>query len=349
MKRFYYSILALLFYSCNASDRYKDAEKFTMRDIPKTVSLTGEEVDFDAMIMNPRHITLVDTVLIITNYNTAHLIHCFDVKNCKKLTESVMRGNGPEDMLDAGKAQLVDTCIWIFDMQPQIIRQYGKQDICLSHEPKLLDKVHLKDFSNAVLALPGQDKFIASTVQPEKKRFAIYDTNGNRLNEFGDFPESHTSMTPIEAIQSFIGHLTYSDDKFIFVCNQTDLIEFYNFDGSLNKRLHGPDGFFPHVRQKEVEGGGIAVSGTNGKSREGYFFPVVYGNELWVLYDGRYSSNNNPDHLMSTIIVFDLIEGRPARLVNLDKAICRFAIDDKNNAIYGISSDPEYHIVRFGL
>jgi hypothetical protein len=348
MKSFYYFIFVLLFYSCNISDKYKDAEKFTLQDIPQTISLTGEIVEFDSMIMIPIDITLVDTVLIMTNIKTENFIHCFDVKNRKKLTESIARGNGPEDMLDARKAQLVDTCVWIFDVLPQVIRQYGKQDICLSRDPKSLNKVHLKGFSDAVLALSGQDKFIASTVQPDKKRFAIYDINGNMLNEFGDFPESNTSMTPIEKVQSFVGNLTYSKDKFILVCKRTDLIELYNFDGSLNKRLHGPDGFFPHLKQRGIEGGGIVVSETKGESRDGYLSPVVYGDELWVLYDGRYV-NYNPNRLMNTIIVFDLVKGKPVKLINLDKAIAKFEIDGKNNAIYGISSDPEYHIVRFDL
>jgi hypothetical protein len=347
MKNCYYFIFALLFYSCNVSDGYGDAERFTLQDIPRTVSLTGEQVDFDGMIMNPGYITLVDTVLIITNINTENLIHCFDVKNRKKLAESIMRRNGPEDMLDAKTTQPVDTCIWIFDMQQQTVRQYGKRDICLSQNPKSLKSVRPEGFFNAVRTLPGQDKFIASTVQPGKKRFTLFDTGGNMLNEFGDFPESNTSMTPIEAVQSFTGYLTSSDDKFIFVCNRTDLIEFYNIDGSLNKRLHGPDAFFPHMKPRSVEGGGIVVSGT-AESRQGYFSPVVYGNELWVLYDGRYDSDiNEPSHSLNTIIVFDLAEEKPVRLIHLDQAIFGFAIDGKNNAIYGIGSDPEYHIVRF--
>jgi hypothetical protein len=349
MERFYYFIFILLFYSCHVSDRYRDVEKFTLQDIPQTVSLTGEQIDFDAMIMSPKYITVVDTVLIITNRNTENFIHCFDVKNRKKLTESIARGNGPEDMLDAKNAQLVDTFIWIFDMQKQMIRQYGKHDICLSQNPKSLNNVRPQEgFFDAVLALPGQDKFIASTVQPDKKRFALFDKSGYMLTEFGDFPESNASMTSIEAVQSFTGYLTCSNDKFIFVCNQTDLIELYNLDGKLNKRLHGPDGFFPHMKQKSVEGGGIVVSGIEGKSREGYFSPVVYGNELWVLYDGR-NSYSDPNHLMNAIIVFDLTKGKPVRLIKLDKAIFSFAVDGKNNVIYGISSDPEYHIVRFDL
>jgi hypothetical protein len=348
VKNYCYFILALLLCSCNVSDRYRNAETFTLQDIPETVSLTGEPVEFDSIVMNPGYITLVDSVLILTNRNTDRLIHCFDVRNRKKVTESIMHGNGPEDMLDARYAQIVDTCVWIFDMQLRMLRQYGKHDICFSHNPKSLNRVRLEGLFSAILALPGQDKFIASTVQPNKKRFALYDTDGNILNEFGVFPESNASMTPVEAIQSFVGHSTCSDDKFIFACNRTDLIELYNFDGSLYKQLHGPDGFFPHLKQREVEGGGIAVSGTIGKSREGYFSPVAYGNELWVMYDGRYEVTD-PNHLINTIIVFNLDKGKPVRLIHLDKAISKFAIDGKNKALYGISSDPEYHIVRFDL
>ena len=354
MKNYYFIIIALLCYSCNTSnksDKYKDAERFTMQDIPETVSLTGKEIDFDEIIIPSRYFTIVDTVLVITNSQTEHVIHCFDVKNHKKVAEFVRRGNGPDDIVDPTNVQFVDTCIWIFDIQQQIIRQYGKLDIRLPISPKSLNSVRLKVFSNRALVLPEQDRFIASTIQPEKKRFILYNMEGNILNEFGDFPELiiNTPMTPIEAIESFIGNLLYSNDKFIFVCNRTDLIEIYNFDGSLNKRLHGPDGFIPYLKQRDVGGGGVAAGGDRTRSREGYFSPVVYGNELWVMYDGRYSRDVDSAHLKNTIIVFNLDEGKPIRLIQLDKDILRFTIDEKNNVMYGISSDPEYHIVQFDL
>lgn len=349
MKKVYYILIILLCNSCNTSDGYKDVEKFTTQDVKETVSLAGEVVNFDEMIMMPKYMALVDTILVIVNGNTEYVIYCFNIKSHKKLVKSITRGNGPGDLIHVQNMQFVDTCIWIFDMQQQKIQQYGKHDICFSPNPKMLNSVRLKNFSNSVFILPEQNKFIASTVQPDKKRFVLYDTESNILNEFGDFPQLNASMTSFEAIQSFVGNLIYSDGKFIFACNRTDLIEIYNFDGSLNKRLHGPDGFIPHLKQRGVEGGGIAVSDIKGQSRDGYFFPVAYGNELWVLYDGRYIDNIDPDHLLNTIIVFNLDTGIPVRLIHLDKAISRFTIDEKNNVIYAISSDPDCHIVRFDL
>ena len=50
--------------------------------------------------------------------------------------------------------------------------------------------------------------------------------------------------------------------------------------------------------------------------------------------------------LAKEIFVFDW-DGTPKEHYYLDKGISRMAIDEVNRKIYGVSDDPEYHIVEF--
>ena len=44
-----------------------------------------------------------------------------------------------------------------------------------------------------------------------------------------------------------------------------------------------------------------------------------------------------------------LFEGTPVKRYLLDTPIYNFTIDSKENFLYGLSNDPEFHVVRYKL
>ena len=64
------------------------------------------------------------------------------------------------------------------------------------------------------------------------------------------FPDYGDKLTEVEKLEGFSCNMILSPHKdhiFLFYM-QTDLIEIYDLAGNLERRLHGPDYFYPAVR-----------------------------------------------------------------------------------------------------
>lgn len=347
-----YSLCFFIFlYSCNTSPtKYKDAQLFSHEEIGSVVYLDGVKVEFDEMIMRPKCITIIDTILVITNFKMKYFIHRYDIKNTQKIGESISYGNGPEEMLSIQDVQISfdDTTMWLLDAQKQRVHQYKKYDICYSNNPKPLQTIQFDDFFDKIIALPN-DKIVASTLSPNRTHLSFYDMQGELVQDNCDYPDAGIKQTPYERIESFLGSMVFDPftKRIFFAYKQTDLIDIFDIDGSLLYRTHGPDCFFPKMKQRN-NGNQIKVSSQIGKTRDGYYSPVVYNDEVWVLYSGKYIDVKNPNYLLDNIIVFNW-EGQPVRQYKLSVPIYTFTIDIKNNILYGVSDDPQFHIIQFDL
>ena len=68
-------------------------------------------------------------------------------------------------------------------------------------------------------------------------------------------------------------------------------MEVYDVSGHLIKRIHGPEHFFPDVKEQSY-GEKTKVSASPNESRDAYFCPAIVGEEIFVLYSGKLY---NPD------------------------------------------------------
>lgn len=83
-----------------------------------------------------------------------------------------------------------------------------------------------------------------------------------------------------------------------------------------------------------------------GKTRDAYFSPVNVGDEFWVLFSGKSESEDGYNILAEQIFVFGW-DGTPRRILNLDKGVFAFTVNEKMKKIYGISDSPDFHILSF--
>jgi hypothetical protein len=347
---YYFLFFSILCCACNNSVEYQHAQNFSHADLGLSVPLKGVELDFGEMIVRPKCIAVIDTILVINNIGMEYFIHRYDIKNKKKIGESIPFGNGPEEMLSAQAFHISfdDTTVWILDAPKQKVNQYGKYDICFSDQPVPLFSVQFKDFFNQITVLPD-GKILASTLNPERTHLSIYNMQGDLVHDNCDFPDAGITQTPYERMESFLGNMLFdvSTNRIFYAYMQTDLIDIFDTGGNLLYRTHGPDHFFPVMKQRNI-GDEIKVSSQIGQTRDGYFSPVAYGNEVWTLYSGKYFEPPTPNYLLDHIIVFNW-EGKPIRQYKLSVPIYTFTIDQKNNILYGITDDPEYRVIKFEI
>ncbi|MCD7938002.1 MAG: TolB-like 6-bladed beta-propeller domain-containing protein, partial [Tannerellaceae bacterium] len=129
------------------------------------------------------------------------------------------------------------------------------------------------------------------------------------------------------------------ENRLYLFCKLTDLIEIYDLSGNLIRRLHGPDGFYPNVKQKKWADGASTVS--TRESRDAYFEPCVVEDMVFVIYSGAEYENRET----KTILVFDK-DGNPLKQFKLSENIFTFAADEKSKMIY-VSTMEDFEIKRF--
>ena len=175
------------------------------------------------------------------------------------------------------------------------------------------------------------------------KRFGLFNLEGDTICYKGEYPTLSSLQTNIEQVEGFINEFTANveEDRVFVSYKRTDLIECYDTDMNLIKRIHGPEHFFPEVHQV-----GDRIRTNKGTERDAYSFPLSVGKKVFVLYSGKVFNPRNHDYLKDKIIVFDW-NGNPQQCYQLDIPIFDFAVDEKSRIIYGLTDKPESHIIQF--
>lgn len=341
-------LLILILYSCTKEKiNYKNSTAFTMTDIPAQEILTGEMIEVED-ILRPIKIYIKDTLLFTIDNNGEFFVNSYLFKpDIKKIGDFIEFGSGPNEFLDLKSLQFVDSLVWGFDKQRSRLNQYSYSQFLVKGDITPYKTISLKEtMSNRALVVNNKI-FINSLSYPDA-RFSIYDMEGHFLLNAGELPDSGEEQTPLEKLESYFNNMVLSpDNELIFVAYlQTDLIEIYDKDGNLKVRRQGPDHFFP-ARKEINDGAGKRVLSKIGETRDAYFNPVAFNDEIWVLYSGKLFDPSIPNNeLVNKIIVFDW-DGKPIKVYTTDIGIFSFAVDRNHHVIYGITINPEFSIVTF--
>jgi hypothetical protein len=349
MKNLYLLFLYIILFSCQKK-HFEDADIFTFADFGKEEILLKAEflaLD-DSILIMPSKLILKDSFLILNNSSNDFYFQIFNLNNLMETNECIGIGQGPDELLSPDIIQSNDSNIWILDIYKKEIDEYSFTDFLSESRPKYLQKIKIEEehYTNAIV-FPSLKILTVFSSDP-KQRFGFYDDDGKLLAKKGSYPEIDIFDTEFEKARGYDFDCTTNFQNRIFVSHKlTDLIEIYDIDGNLLRRLHGPEQFFPAVEEVRRTEGKYTVSTVRaipGKAREAYFCPINAGKEVFVLYSGKIEDNNA--YLMNIIFVFDW-EGNPIRKYKLDTPIFQFCVDVNNRTIYGITNYPEYRILKF--
>lgn len=341
---FLFSMLAILFSCSQQGDKYPNAIRFSYNDFKTTQHLEGAELQFDDNVLRPVRLLVQDTLLITINSGDQKLFSVFDLRSKKRIGDRISRGQGPTDMMYPSFMGVDKEHIRFFDGFKSAWLEYALGEFVYEPDPTPLRGATLNEKLYGGEANMMGDQLITSINNPET-RFYIFNEEGKRIGEFGDFPITEREYSNSEKMSGYqVDFDTNGSDKIVVCYKMTDLIEIYNKEGKVEKRLHGPDHFFSYV--EEVRDGEITMARiVKGKTKDAYFNPQSVGEELFVLYSGK-TVEDFPDMLCQQILVFGW-DGTPKKILTLDTGIFTFTVDAKNKKIYGISDTPDFHIVEF--
>jgi hypothetical protein len=337
----------ILFISGSCRDKsYDGAIKIYHKDFGEAINLNAEEIEFDEPLMKPTKLLLIDSILLVYNSNTEMLICRYNVNTLKKTGEGVYWGGGPEDLLGINNMQSSDSSVWLIDAQKRMCFNYKLSNICFENTFSPVNKITMTDHFSFAWIFPD-NRVIAISRNPDGKRLSFFSPDGKIINSKGDYPSFNEELTDFEKIEGFHSQIAvnYSANRVYLSCLAVDLIEIFDLNGELIKRVHGPDHFFPAVEEKH-SGNQLRVVSKIGTSRDTYSSPVVVNDELYILYSGNYFTFESRNWLKDQLFVYDK-DGNPLRRYKLSEKIQNIVVDAEKKIIYGISEDPEYHLLKF--
>lgn len=339
-----FGIFFLSLFSCSSGDQYEQAHKWSWDDFKEQKLLQGQVLEFDSLVMQPNDLRVYDSLLITINYNCDKLFHVFNLNTKKQVGQRIGRGQGPNEMLQPRFVEGKKDVVQVFDMATSRVYEYAVQDFAYNPNPQPIRNIKLEK-SIFINACETGNQIYGYAYNP-KYQLMAFNEQGKKEKELIDFPPSTISYSDTEKTDAFyMNFITDQKDKIVICYCMTDLIEIYHTDGTLVGRLHGPDGFF--ARFQEVHDGEVTTSSPEkGRTRDAFFSPENAGNEFFVLYSGKYIDAEDYSQLSYQLFSFTW-DGKPQCLFNLSDGIFTCTVDTQRKKIYGISDDPEFHIVEF--
>src|SRR5690606_19765325 len=97
------------------------------------------------------------------------------------------------------------------------------------------------DDPTSLLGYALNDSTILGLCFPDTNRLTIYDRNKD-VRKIGEFPLIYSSNQVEPNNDVFVSFMAGSNNKVVLACDKTDILEIYDINKGLEKRLHGPRG-----------------------------------------------------------------------------------------------------------
>lgn len=335
----------LITMSCTKTYRsnYNDAVTFTYDDFKTTQRLKGKTLTFDSLIMKPTAMYVHDSLLIISNTGTEKIFHLFNLKTGKQIGQRINTGQGPDEMIMPFFVQN-ESALILYDLGTSTVSKFDIGEFISSPKPMAYERFKLSEQIMGGIVIAG-NQIIGSPYNPQYP-FSKFDSKGNKTGTFGAYPESDITYSDIEITGAYYSGITSNPDGKVAVCYfWTDLIDIYNNDGTLEKRIHGPEHYYP--RFEGVNDGNMSFSrAIPGKARDAYYYPTTVGEDFFVCFNGKTMEEEGYNINAGHIFVFGW-DGTPKKVFELDQEVTRITVNPKSKKIYGINDDPDYRIIEF--
>lgn len=348
MKSSYFVLILFALLSCTEhgqSQYYASSSSFSDDSFTESVSLTAKTLEMDNMVMSPSNIQVFDTLLITIDRNAEFLFHVYNLNNNTEINQCIRKGEGPDDMLRPTFIDNDRKIVKIADASRQNVYEFELQEFAYSKTPMPLKTYKLEKPVIGFLADMGDKTY--SYASSSECLVEVFDSAGKIEKQLIDFPESNLGMNRNESLSAYYLNLTTNQkDRIALTYSLTDLIEIYDNEGKLQKRLHGPMGFACKMQEKSVDENIMMELAEGFEERDAYFCPRNTGDGFIVSFNGMLVDADDHNSYQNVLYYFDW-NGNPIARYTLDDGIFKFDVDPVRRKIYGISSDPEYHLVEY--
>ena len=322
-------LIIFLFGSCNNLQKSDFSNNETI--------ITGEKIDVGCMLYRPHDLIYFDPLLLFSDAYDDTLVTVFDTKNEQFVRRFILRGNGPGDAIPPLRLFVSNADKQIYALQSQTggqIKIYEPDDIINKYNviPK---QIFLEKQPTYVRKV--KNGYIGIGPLFDGGRFRLYDSAGNFVSEFGEYPfrGKEIEMSPMARYGVYQGYVAASADGNYFAIGTLycDNLEFYSMEAGkaeLIKKYETYDAkAIFHGNMMRVDDDCILN------------YRAAYGDKYcYMLYSGKpHVENGKPTRAGGNrIIVFDW-NGNYLRSYKTEEVIVSFCVDEENNIIYAAVRD----------
>ncbi len=340
---FLYTFCFSIFFFAGCNKSFVDVDKkFALNSFKDHRLLQGSKLDLGTLLA-PIQIFFHDSLMFIATQGLQHNVTVYNQsKEYRQVGSIIPIGAGPDELQSVVRMDFnSDGTFWAHDM---IIPQLKKFKLVIDR-----DTIYATVTGGVPLRWPVMNSFllekgtIGTTTHEIKplKRFYVYDSLGSRKDEAGDYPVYEREVPPTAIVEVFNGWVSVHPDKskFVLAYEFTDLIEFYDSEFKLLKRVQGPHNFLPEFELKQ-RGNSVAMVRRFDLTRFAYQRAVSNDSLIFLLYANGETVSKEDDQEEAAhfnfIVAIDW-EGNPLYLFELDHAVISIAVDWKKRIIYGLN------------
>ncbi|MEC7752702.1 BF3164 family lipoprotein [Roseivirga sp. UBA1976] len=333
---------------------------FAYSDFEYELNLSGDVIALDSLKLPLRiKVDGAKERMYITTASHSKWLQVYDIRSKKLINELVSKGQGPGEMLNATDVQLSHSKneLYIHDMIQKRIDVYDLEktigekslmpkntielDSLQTYYPKIDRKGHVIDL---ISSLSGNE---------ENRLYKLSLEDAAIIKEGGFYPEiDYPQQSPQFKSQVFMAFMNTDPEAEYFALAHayTDYLELYDSDFNLISSARGPELFDPLLETKSVGGGGSMVAPLK-DSRDAYTYPVLGNNMIYVLFDGKNTSEQGFHQDELFLFNYKL---EPLIRFKLNIPIYAFDIDWEKNILYGLTLESpedgnEVAVVKYDL
>lgn len=336
-------ISIIFFLGCSQSDK-REVVNFN-----EVETLIGKKIT----TINPYVLISMEVVgnfLVVVNNKGNHIFQIYDTDTDSLILEKGKKGNGPGEFMDPSLAFNCNTVkpnhvniLEIFDCQRRrltnvnlaSVTKFDSLEFCQEKLPNSIGVVdRLWYQSDSMICYCGEDEgrfTIFNTKTSNKKTIPyVYDNYGIDMPKnferflFRSEVELNLSREIIVAAPMYVKQLDYYDFNGNFLYSAP-----FEDSRRLKAFLKNPEKFTPKVYINEIKSD---------------------SNIIYALNVNCYGPEDNIEQDTNSEILLFNWEGIPIKKYKLDRIIGRFAVDSKNQCIYGYAPfEKDYSIVKYKL
>lgn len=338
----FFLVVVLIFYCLNWLDVYLRQKKFQPEKL-----LIGSEVIDEKQLGLPFAIDCTDNYLIVMDRAPVlnrGSVQIFDLNNFSYITSSGYSGSAPDEVRSPYYLSVLPydgKKFCIFDISLRRLTIYSIRDKTIKFE----HTVTLKEGMPYAAIAVSDTEVVSLCYGLSTSRMALYNSDGKIKQTFGVLLPGWDKRVPISVHQN--ASKSYfkvkPDGKYLCVVAQyADVIDIYDNEGNLVKRIRGPLKINPIYKTGSVGDNPVMIIDEE-KTKWCYLDVAVTDKEIFVLFSGDPFKTQNLGGKYIHVYGWD---GKFIKAYSLDSKVVRIAVDNRGK-IFGIQLYPRVSIRMF--
>ncbi len=315
--------------STSCSGGYQlDGEHFDDNSFSESISLNHEVCPVE-IYGTPTQIVCADSLLFMINSDITPMVDIFSTEDYKLQKSVIHKGRGRNELLMCRDFILDYPLVWAFDMQQASLLSFNYDEFVDSEvKADYVDKITLEQNSFTNIVKWRDDRFIGSNFLRDEAITILKSDGQIDSTTYNNVPFSFKPSQELSNIKRsyfYLRNFAFSkeQDMLLVYYNNKHIFELYDRNLKLHKRMIGP-------MRSELK---------SDIAEEYFTYNSAYltSDKIYLLYQGD-PMGGNSDAANSIIYTFDY-NGTPLSRYSLDAAIHSISIDEKERAIYALSSE----------